>query len=54
MALEEEKHIRAYTQNFGTMTPGSFQKKLRTCVIFQFVRFLVINVKMLIVVGKSH
>ena len=54
MALKEEKHIKAYSQNFGTMTPGAFQKKLRTCVIFQFIRFLVINVKMLIVVGKSH
>ena len=54
MALEEEKHIKAYTQNFTAMTPGSFQKKLRTCVIFQFIRFMVINVKMLIVVGKSH
>ena len=54
MALNDEKNIRAYTQNFGTMTPGSFQKKLRTCVIFQFIRFMVINIKMLIVVGKSH
>ncbi len=54
MALKEERNIRAYTQNFGTMTPGAFQKKLRTCVIFQFIRFIVINIKMLIVVGKSH
>jgi len=54
MSAEHEKNIRPYTQNFGTMTPGGFQKKLRTCVIFQFIRFLVINIKMLIVVGKSH
>ena len=54
MALKDEKHIQAYSQNFGTMTPGSYQKWLRTCVIFQFIRFLVINIKMLIVVGKSH
>lgn len=54
MALKDEKNIEAYSQNFGTMTPGSFQKKLRTCVIFQFIRFMVINVKMLIVVAKSH
>jgi hypothetical protein len=54
MALQDEKHIKAYSQNFGTMTPGSFQKWLRTCVVFQFIRFVVINIKMLIVVGKSH
>lgn len=54
MALHDEKHIKAYSQNFTTMTPGSFQKKLRTCVIFQAVRFVVINIKMLVVVSKSH
>mgnify|MGYP006883075321 FL=1 len=54
MALKDEKNIEKYSQNFGTMTPGAFQKKLRTCVIYQFIRFLVINIKMLIVVGKSH
>jgi len=54
MALNDEKHIKAYSQNFTTMTPGSFQKKLRTCVIFQAVRFVLINIKMLVVVGKSH
>lgn len=54
MALNDEKNIKPYTQNYGAMTPGAFQKKLRTCVIFQFIRFLVINVKMLIVVAKSH
>jgi len=54
MALHDEKHIKAYSQNFTTMTPGSFQKKLRTCVIFQFIRFIAINIKMLVVVGKSH
>jgi len=37
-----------------TMMPGSFAIKLRTCLIFQFIRFVIINVKMIIVVGKSH
>jgi len=50
MPLKEEKHIEVYSQNFGTMIPGSFQKYLRTCVIFQFFRFLVINIKILIFV----
>ena len=47
--------------NFGkseqfnlTMIPGSFARKMRTCVIWQFFRFMVINIKMLIVVAKSH
>ena len=54
MALKDEKHIKAYSQNFTTMTPGTFQKWLRTCVIFQFIRFVIINIKMLVVVSKSH
>jgi len=54
MAIQDEKNIKAYSQNFTTMTPGSFQKKLRTCVIYQIVRFIVINLKMLVVVSKSH
>jgi hypothetical protein len=37
-----------------TMLPGSFAKKMRTCLIWQAIRFAVINIKMLIVVSKSH
>ncbi|MEA1983575.1 MAG: hypothetical protein U9N39_08515 [Campylobacterota bacterium] len=37
-----------------TMIPGSFARKMRTCVIWQFIRFVIINIKMIIVVGKSH
>ncbi|WP_457744064.1 hypothetical protein [Sulfurimonas sp.] len=37
-----------------TMMPGKFAKAMRTCVIWQFIRFVIINVKMIIVVGKSH
>jgi len=37
-----------------TMIPGSFARKMRTCVIWQFIRFVAINIKMIIVVGKSH
>ncbi len=54
MALKDEKNIHAYGQNFTTMTPGSFQKKLRTCIIWQAIRFVFINIKMIIVVRKSH
>jgi len=37
-----------------TMIPGSFAKKMRTCLIWQAIRFMVINIKMLVVVSKSH
>ena len=37
-----------------TMIPGKFAKSMRTCLIWQFVRFCVINIKMLIVLSKSH
>ncbi|MCK4737964.1 MAG: hypothetical protein KAT10_05320 [Sulfurimonas sp.] len=47
--------------NFGksdqfnlTMIPGKFAKAMRTNIIWQFIRFIVINIKMLIVVSKSH
>jgi len=37
-----------------TMIPGKFARAMRTCVIWQFIRFIAINIKMIIVVGKSH
>lgn len=37
-----------------TMIPGKFARGMRTCKIWQLFRFMVINVKMLIVVSKSH
>jgi len=37
-----------------TMIPGKFAKFMRTCVLWQAIRFAVLNVKMIIVVQKSH
>jgi hypothetical protein len=37
-----------------TMIPGSFARKMRTCLIWQAIRFAIINIKMLVVVSKSH
>jgi hypothetical protein len=37
-----------------TMMPSNFAKGMRTCKLYQFYRFIVINLKMIIVVGKSH
>jgi len=50
-----EKNIKAYDdKTFGAMVPTPFVKFMRTCVIWQFIRFIFINIKMLIVVRKSH
>ena len=49
-----EKNIRAYEPSFEAMVPTPFVKFMRTCVIWQFIRFIAINIKMIIVVQKSH
>ncbi len=37
-----------------SMVPSKFASFMRTCVIWQFIRFVAINLKMIIVVRKSH
>ena len=49
-----EKNIKHYEPNFTTMVPTSFVRFMRTCIIWQFIRFIIINIKMLAVVRKSH
>jgi len=49
-----EDVIKPYDQNFTTMVPTPMVKFFRTCVIWQFFRFVAINIKMIIVVLKSH
>jgi hypothetical protein len=51
---KEELNFEKNDQFTLTMIPGAFARKLRTCVIFQFIRFVIINIKMIIVVQKSH
>ena len=51
---EEEINFAKHDQFNLTMIPGKFAKAMRTCIIFQFVRFILINLKMLVVVSKSH
>ena len=51
---EEELNFGKSDQFNLTMIPGKFARAMRTCKIWQFFRFLVINFKMLIVVSKSH
>ena len=48
------EQIKPYDQNFTTMVPTGFVKFFRTCILWQIIRFIVINIKMLLVVQKSH
>ena len=55
MSLEEiEKNVRPYENSFTAMVPTSFVIYWRTNFIWQAIRFIAINIKMLIVVRKSH
>ena len=45
----------ALNEKFNTsMIPSRTQRMLRTCKIYQFIRFVILNIKMIIVVRKSH
>jgi hypothetical protein len=51
----KQEEINFQKEQFNlTMIPGKWARRLRTCVIWQFIRFIVINIKMIIVVQKSH
>jgi hypothetical protein len=53
--MKQEEMNFAKSEAFNlTMMPGRFAKAMRTCAIWQFIRFCVINLKMLVVVSKSH
>lgn len=55
MAIKESETVFDLEgQNFNSMVPGKTAKALRTCVIWQFIRFVAINIKMVVVVSKSH
>jgi len=47
-------HIQPYSPQAGTMVPMGAQKFFRTCVLWQLVRFVVINFRMTILILKSH
>ncbi len=51
----KEEELNFAKEKFNTtMIPGKTARFLRNCLIWQFIRFIVINLKMIIVVGKSH
>jgi len=51
---KEEVNFGTHANFQLTMIPGKFAKAMRTCVIWQAIRFVIINLKMLVVVSKSH
>jgi len=48
------RKIDQYTQNDFTPVPSKFTVFRRTCVIWQTIQFLIINVKMTVLILKSH
>jgi hypothetical protein len=52
--VPEELNFQRDQKMSLTMIPGKFARAMRTCLIWQFIRFVAINIKMIIVVGKSH
>ena len=53
--MKNEEINLGKNDNFNlTMIPGKFARTMRTCLIWQAIRFAIINVKMLVVVSKSH
>ncbi|MGC8615668.1 MAG: hypothetical protein ACP5GK_08450 [Desulfurella sp.] len=49
--IEERK---PYQQAFFASKPTKFTKFLRTCVVWQLVKFIIINIKMTLMLLKSH
>jgi hypothetical protein len=55
MAVKPEEFNFAKNDKFNnSMIPGAAARFMRTCKIWQFIRFVIINIKMIIVVSKSH
>jgi len=48
------RKIEQYTQNDYTPVPTKFTVFRRTCVLWQLIQFAVINVKMTVLILKSH
>lgn len=46
--------LKPYDDGFFASYPTGFTKFLRTFIPYQFVRFVVINLKMLRMISKSH
>lgn len=49
-----EKNMQSYELSLSTMVPTKFVRYMRTNILWQSIRFVIINIKMLVVVRKSH
>ena len=49
-----ESNQKPYEQAYYPPVPTKFTKYRRTSLIWQFYRFIVINIKMIIIILKSH
>jgi hypothetical protein len=54
MALKHVKHIDPYSPQSETVIPDTMVKFLRTCVVWQIIRFIIINIRMTKLILKSH
>jgi hypothetical protein len=54
MSSKHIRHIEPYSPHAATVIPGSFVKFMRTCVLWQLIRFIVINIRMTKLILKSH
>ena len=48
------KNQRPYEQGYYPPKAGKFTKFMRRCILWQIIRFLVINFKMTMLIIKSH
>lgn len=46
--------IKPYSQNDYTPMPTSTTLYLRTCVVWQLIKFVLINIRMTLLILKSH
>ena len=52
--VKEELNFQRDFKSQLTMLPSKSAIFLRNCVLWQFIRFIILNLKMITVVGKSH
>jgi hypothetical protein len=54
MTTEKIINKEPYQQAYYPPQPTRFTRFMRTCVLWQLVRFVVINVKMIKLMSRSH
>ncbi len=54
VAKSESEIVSAYTQGSFTTIPSAKVVFLRRCFLWQLIRFIMINIRMTIMILKSH